>query len=359
MLLDTPIRAARATRPQTRAWKRLLLEANAQTANSSEIRSQLRRHLDAADRVAAKRTAPRHSLTILQTTTADWNARAEALTALRMEPHKYDVRPVAPWLSVQLRDLRSAIVVAAADAVAAVAARKLLAAESAAQIFVAAASGVNVSKKVMSEARRKAAMAVLHSQMERVLHDAIIGVGESAHATARRLAVDAMMEMIDNAAKAADVSEFVGRLLEKTAVDKNLEVRDAARKLKKAYEKRFGDEECAKVLDGLSREAAGRLDDGKDKSESKTVDSAKSAAEKCRDEGATRKPASNIKELIRARREALKKQKVLVEEVGSVVPPKHSRKRPNAVMRLSARSEPAKKGAVMKPGKENTSTFTA
>lgn len=357
MILDTPIRAAGAARPQTRAWRRLLLEANAQTANSDEIRSQLRRHLDAADRLAAKRTAPTPSLSILQTTTADWNARVEALSALRAEPHKFDMRPIAPWLIVQLNDLRSAIVVAAADAVAAAAARKLFSAESAARIFAAAASGVKVSKKVMSEARRKAAMAVLHAQMGKILHEAIVGVGDSTHASARTLAVDAMMEMVDNAAKAADVSEFVGRLLEKTAVDKNPDVRDATRKLTMAYGKRFGDEECAKVLGGLSTDAAGRLHDVKTKLDAKAVSSARGNVTKDKSEGPGERPTSGIKELIRAKRENLKKQKAASEEDGNAISSKGSHKRPSAAMRFSARNEPAKKAAGARPGKENTSTF--
>lgn len=356
MSLDTPMRAARAARPQTRAWKRLLVEANAQTALSEETRAQLRRHLDAADRLAAKRTAPKLPLSILQTTTADWNLRAEALAALRAAPHKYDVSPIAPWLIVQLGDLRSAIVVAAADAVAAVAAAKLFGPESAAQIFVAAAGGANVSKKVVADARRKAALAVLHARMEKIFIEAVVDVGNNAHASARRLAADAMIEMVDNAAKPADVTEFVRTLLGKTAVDKHADVRDAARRLKDVFEKRFGDEECAKILDGLPKEAIARLNNGRSKAQTNLVDGVGSSVGKDLGGPIRKAPVSNIKELIRAKREAMKKQMDSGRGKESTAPQKSSRKRSSAATRLSEQHYPAKKGTVAKLDKENAPT---
>lgn len=58
-VMDTPTRASRAMRPQTRAWKQLISDATNRTTATASQRARLRAHLAAADRLAAKRRALR------------------------------------------------------------------------------------------------------------------------------------------------------------------------------------------------------------------------------------------------------------------------------------------------------------
>lgn len=59
--MDTPTRASRAMRPQTRAWTQLISDATNRTTATASQRARLRAHLAAADRLAAKRRALRRA----------------------------------------------------------------------------------------------------------------------------------------------------------------------------------------------------------------------------------------------------------------------------------------------------------
>lgn len=59
--MDTPTRAAKLSRPQTRHWKQSISDATNHTTASAIQRARLREHLEAADRLAAKRRTLRSS----------------------------------------------------------------------------------------------------------------------------------------------------------------------------------------------------------------------------------------------------------------------------------------------------------
>lgn len=356
--LDTPARAARARRPQTRAWRRLLSDAVAQDESAVAIRRKLRMHLDSADRLALKRRPSTlaaepalNPLQVLHSLETDWNERVAALESLRAKPTTHELGPVAPWLAKQLGDLRSKVVVAASDAVAAVAAVKLFSAEQASELFSAAAGGVSVSKKVMADARRAAALAVLNGQTDGSLFDAVAAVAKgSPHTAARRLALDALVEAVDNAAKAVDLATQVTDVLAVGAIDRAVEVREGARELAKMYQKRFGDDEWNNVKLTLPTDAAARL---ASMIASTPVAGGKNAGPAAKAKGlAARNGRPTMKELIRQRREAMKNQNA--ERAGDGQ--ETAKKRSSEDSKLEGRRDSAKRGAFITLGKENMPT---
>lgn len=315
MQLNTPARAAQVQRPQTRAWRRLLSEANEQSINALEIRAQLRQHLQAAERLAERRAPAKPSLQVLESVSADWNIRVEMLTALRDDPKSFDIRPVAPWLVIQLEELRSAVVVAAAAAIASISVQKLFSPEQAKEIFIAAANGVHVSKKVMANARKQAAMSVVHGQTDKIVHNAVADVINSAHASARILAVDAFVEIVGSALEVTQVEEYLVKILGKLAVDKDSRVRDATRNLKKIVETRFAADKCAKMLDRLPTEAARRLNGYGDAVGTSKAAASMAACKRNKASAVRKGTHTSMKALIRERRKAMVADASLQKEV--------------------------------------------
>lgn len=311
-------------------------------------------HLEAADRLASKRRpstlaaepAP-NPLQVLESLETDWNERVAALESLRAKPTTHDLSAAAPWLAMQLGDLRSKVVVSASDAIAAVAAVKLLSAEQASELFSAAAGGASVSKKVMADARRAAAFAVLHGQTDSSLFDAVAAVAkDSPHTAARRLAFDALVEAVDNAAKAADLAKQVTDALAAGAIDRAAEVREGARELAKMYQKRFGEDEWNSVKETLPADAATRLTS----MIASTAVAGKKTDPTAKAKGlAARKGRPTMKELIRQKREAMKRENADCGGDG----PETAKKRSSEDSKLEGRKDPAKRGAFTTLGKEN------
>lgn len=355
--LDTPARAARAHRPQTREWRRLLSEAAAQDESAVVIRKKLRMHLDAADRLASKlsalsqKEAPfqhTHPLQTLDSLESDWNERVEALQSLCATPNAFDVEPLAPWLSKQLGDLRSKVVVCASDAIASVASARLLSAEQATEIFKGALQGVNISKKVMADARRAAAMAVLEGQTDNSLFVAMIdALKECRHSAGKRLALESLGLSIENANDAATVAEHVKDGLVAGGVDRAPEVREAALQLMTIFKKKFGDEQWSKVQKALPKEVVARLN-AKQTSARKAIGETGGRALKAK-VMASRKGRPSIRELIRQKREAVEEETTR----SSANKQEGAKKRTSEASKLESREEPPKKAALVKAGKEN------
>lgn len=84
--MDTPTRASRAMRPQTRAWKQLISDATNRTTATASQRARLRAHLAAADRLAAKRRA-------LRLTTNDDNVVVNEQSTQKLVKSSYMKKP--------------------------------------------------------------------------------------------------------------------------------------------------------------------------------------------------------------------------------------------------------------------------
>lgn len=312
-------------------------------------------HLDAADRLESRRRPSTlaaepipNPLQVLDSLDTDWNERVAALQSLRASPTSFDLGPVASWLAKQLGDLRSKVVVSASDAIAAAAAVELFSSEQATELFTAAAGGVNVAKKVMADARRTAALVSLNGQTDSSLFDAVAAiVRDSPHPAAKRLALDALVKTVDNASKASDITKQVRDALAVGAVDRAAEVRDGARQLAKIFEKRFGEDEWSKLQNALPNEAAARLG-------SKQVNAGSGRENKsgpaAKAKGlAAKKARPTMKELIRQKREAMKKQ----NEQNSEDDNEPAKKRTSEDSKLEGRDDPPKRGAFTTLGKEN------
>ena len=352
--LDTPARAAKARRPQTREWRRLLSEAEAQDESAIVIRQKLRMHLDAADRLASKLQVPpqppqvithAHPLQTLDSLENDWNERVQALQSLCENPNTFNIEPLATWLSKQLGDLRSKVVVCASEAIACVASRRLFSAEQAAEVFCSAAAGVSVAKKVMADARRTAAEAVIEGHSEGLLFDAIAGVAkDSRHPAARRLALDALATATEKIVACTSISDQVASALTVGAVDRAPDVREGALELANTFRKKFGGKGWDKVKSSLPKEVVTRLEAKRSSGKKGTGIKTGSVM---KPKGLAARNGKSMRELIRQRREAMKKEVLQNACSGQDV------KRTSEDSKVESQVEPPKKDASVKPGKEN------
>lgn len=354
---DTPTRAARSNRPHTRAWKQLITDASKKTSAAAAQRARLRAHLAAADRLAAKRaaliaahsskqvsasenpplkdsssvnvavtaalppksapssqkTAPtdlhpvevqaqQNSMQPLFEPATDWAERVSAFVKFTQTPSAQLAPAVALVLPSNLRDLRSKVVVASADAT--VAAAPFLTADERKDVFTAASAGTSVTKKVMADSSHRAALAVLSNCVEPSVWEHVLSTLSDNHVTSRQLVVLAVTQLVNTAPSTAFsfVSSVVTDTLRTAATDKELQVRDAARDLVSRFRERFGDEQTQPLLMELPIEVRSRFS---------AVLPSKTIYEKKGSEGkinpSKRKPTNNIRDMIKARRDALKK----------------------------------------------------
>lgn len=318
---DTPTRAASAARPQTRAWKQLIDDSKAPSATASNQRALLRAHLAAAERLANRRkalpptTAPEESDPTTpvapiapaeqpqeeekkeEEETPEWLLQTEAFNRFAATPTEAAAPEIAAVLPQQLKELRSKVVLAAADA--AVAAAPFLTMEDVMAIFSATIVGVTVTKKVMAEASRRAAKAVLHGRAEDEVWTHVVAQLSNEHVTSRCLVVAVATQLTDEVDKASQpmVLKVVSDVLQVTAVDKTVQVRDAARDLIKHFCTRFGNEPADAALQTLPPQVRTRFT----ATASKTVNASGRKVP-------AKKPQSNMRDLIKARRAALKKE---------------------------------------------------
>lgn len=346
---DTPTRAAQAARPQTRAWKQLINDANNKTSAAAAQRACLRAHLAAAERLAAKRAAltasrpPKSSqvseklisskallssekpnydekdtasvavssedtIQPLFEASAEWTDRVSSFAKFTRNPSAHLAPAVALVLPSNLRDLRSKVVIASADA--AVAAAPFLTAAERKSIFSAASAGTSVTKKVMADSSRRAALAVLADCAEPSVWEHVISTLNDDHVTSRQLVVSAVSQLVNNA-QPTDfpfVSSIVNNVLRSAATDKQLQVRDASRDLVSHFRVRFGEERTEPLLKDLPADVQSRFTVVLPAS---TGEAKKGVEVKKSVEGnvnpSKRKPTTNIRDMIKARRDALKK----------------------------------------------------
>ena len=287
--LDTPARAARARRPQTRNWRRLLEDAASKSETAAKHRALLRHHLEAAaDLASRRRVIPLAAHQILADDSATWEQRLKALKSVAENPESSDIRTVAQQLPKDIADLRSMLVMQAAETVVAV--RGLLNDDEAAVLFGAAAAGVAITKKVMADSRRRAALAVVETRTDQEFWDAVLEkIGGDQPAT-RKLVVDA----VNNFAQSEDeevVRPSVQKVLSMAAPDRSADVREAAKKLFRGYSVKHGEAAAKALVASLPRDAQDRLVVKKKVSEKKSV-----------------------KQMMKERREALKRGKRAAEE---------------------------------------------
>lgn len=299
----------RAGRPVTRAWSRLVAEADEDAAKAAQLREEAQRYLEAN----ANRRGASHEVAASQLVSAEaekentdmggknskpatpgdadtdeevarlaaelqekldmrrpWKERVEAMEQLppsgdNMSEQKAAAvcGAVAESLASQLEDLRSMVVVAAADTVERVA--PLLAAadsqEHAAKVVDAALKVSVKTKAVMATAGARAAEAVLVEQKTAAEPWTVVlnVLSTASHAKARTCAAQCVQKVLA-------VMEFddVHRLMQqamKTAVDdKSPDVRNAAKKAYARYVEKHGDEKKRELLACLSPDARARLD---------------------------------------------------------------------------------------------------
>lgn len=353
---DTPTRATQAARPHTRAWKQLIDDATNKTSAAANQRARLRAHLAAADRLAAKRAAltakrpPKPSagskksietkaLTVVDDSiqpevvpsvseklsecentpsvlvpssqdsvqplfdlSAEWTDRVSAFAKFVQTPSAELAPSVALVLPSCLRDLRSKVVAAASDA--AVALAPFLKPDERKSIFTAASAGTSVTKKVVADSSRRAALAVLSDCVEPCVWEHVISTLGNDHVTSRELVVSAATQLVDTAPSTAFpfVSSVVMDVLRPAAVDKHLQVRDGCRDLVSHFRVRLGDEKAQSLLKGLPADVRSRLVAALPAPAS---DVKKGSVEKIN--LSKRKATTNIRDMIKARRDALKK----------------------------------------------------
>lgn len=230
----------------------------------------------------------------------EWMQQVETLNRFAVTPSSDAVAEIAELIPRSLRDLRSKLVIAAADA--AIAAAKYLSSEQVVDIFKATVTGANVTKKVMAEANNRAARAILRTTVDEAVWDEVASKMSDEHTPARCLVVSVTTQLVN----VADVSthEFVkgvaARVLHAGIVDRMVQVRDESRNLLKACRARFGKERADALLESLGEDVRQRF------IRSMTNASGANAREK-------KKPASNFRDLIKAKRAA---NKAAVKDVG-------------------------------------------
>lgn len=300
--MDTPARAQRAVRPQTRTWTRLLSTATGHSELAESSRAKLREHLDAAEKLAEKRQTlckidfkPEN---ILSDSTVDWKERLNALKIFTKSPPKYNLRSVAKALPNQITDPRSILVIHAADAI--VAAAALFNVEEASAIFDACCQGISVTKKVMADARRKAALAVVFGRNEPELLSHVSAHIHHNRPAIRKLCIDALQLMLKSS-QLRHANTVVCTVLEKSAADRIPDVREAAKLLLKSYAECFGLTEANSLLASLPTDINSRLS-------SALISTERSPSSR------PTKPANNrpsIKEIMRAKKEAMRKERMI------------------------------------------------
>lgn len=194
----------------------------------------------------------------IETLATPWTDRVAALRALRGVTDPLPDAGAA-GLCVQLADLRSKIVVEAADAVGALAGR--LAAAHAVQLFRAAAAGIAVKKAVMGDARERAMLAALSAQAG--ADDAWAVAAEIAKGArqerGRQVAVGAVAAWARSAALPAARFAAVAAILGPAAIDKAPPVREASRKLNSALAEGQTKEAVDEIRKLLPEDARQRL----------------------------------------------------------------------------------------------------
>lgn len=257
---DTPARATRIPRPQTRRWKRLLSDATSQSFQAAETRTKLREHLAAADKLAAKRrklfSRRKQPYELLTSIDADWNARVEALKQIADNPKKYDARTCIEVLPVQIADVRSAVVVQAAETCVAFAA--FMVEEEVVRVFQACADGAAITKKVMADARRKAALAVVSGRQEEDVWAQIATYAESQQTSVRVLCLDAMCSFVGSGEKES-ILQIAKEVVCVSARDREAQVREGGKKFVRLYRERFGNEAKKEFVDSLPKDVASRV----------------------------------------------------------------------------------------------------
>lgn len=327
---DTPTRAARVSRPQTRAWKQLITDATNRTTASAAQRARLRAHLAAAERLATKRrslhstsrvTKSKPTGTIepkdvqvskedvsidgevkpLFADDASWVTRVHAFNAFTSAPSKAEATSVAVVLPAALRDLRGKVVLAAADA--AVAAAPLLNADVMQPVLEAAIAGAIVSKRVMADPCERAALALVRDTLDESVWHQVVDVLNDDHVPARLLAVKAVSQLVQVGSPACSlfISSVAKDAIRVAAVDKAVEVRDGARELVARARSRFGEEFADSLLAVLPDDVRTRF----------TIPFQNDKIhEKPPAHPQKRNPPSNLRDLIKARKAAARKERL-------------------------------------------------
>lgn len=170
-----------------------------------------------------------------------WTDRMAALRAVRERSREMIAEDgLISGLCVQVDDLRSKIVVESAETVLVLA--HLLSASQCVALFSAAMAGIAVKKAVMGDAREKTmkgAMrpAVAHDEAWDAVREA---VGSARHERGRRVGVDIVAAWVSAVPLPEARDGAVAQVLAKGIVDKAAVVRDAAKKLEKAYADKQG-----------------------------------------------------------------------------------------------------------------------
>lgn len=354
--IDTPTRAARALRPQTRLWKQLITDATNRSTVSVAQRARLRSHLAAADKLAAKRRAlipasiaskskklaepdnkdPKTVLTKgnigakkadentcavpLFDEKSDWNVRVSAFEKFAEVPTRETAASAALVLPDALRDLRGKVVVAASKAT--IAAAPFLDSSALCTVLDAAVAGATVTKRVMADACERAALSLVRGTLDPSVWCQVNVILNDEHVAARRLAVNAVAQLVQDGSPARldFITEVTTNALRIAAEDKAVEVRDAARGVVAKFRVRFGEQRADTLLTVLPDDVRARF----------TLPSQGDAMTKNMEPRiAKRKPPSNIRDLIRARKAAIKEMRVdaasIGEKEGDTVHPKVSK----------------------------------
>lgn len=247
-------------------------------------------------------------ITPLYTEDAPWAKQVDAFVAFTAAPSQPMATSVAVVLPSALRDLRGKVVLAAADA--AVAAAPMLSADVIQPVLVAAVAGATVTKRVMADACERAALALVRDTLDKDIWRQVIDILEDDHVAARLLGVKAVTQLVQGGSPACStlVSSVAKDALRKAAVDKAVEVRDAARVLVSQARSRFGEKYANALLAALPADVRTRF----------TMPAQNESRGKPPMHSNKRNPPSNLRDLIKARKSCSQKKSVQTPAVRSV-----------------------------------------
>lgn len=228
---------------------------------------------------------------------SSWHSQRDALQLYCADAECYQVAQIMPALVKGVSDLRSMVVNVACEA--AVIGGETMDDGQAWDVWRACAGGAAVTKKVMKEARVKGALAVVKGR-EEMFWERMLEWRTNEQIAVRMLVVDSINVLINEQVDEEKRTEWavnVVRTVLSCVCDRSDEVRKGCKQLIQAWESKVGTKDL--LLEGVSEEVKKRLEGDQKK---KGVGKGK----------------MSLKEMMKARRAALRVQKENGEKGGVV-----------------------------------------